>query len=209
MSFTLVRLETTQEKFWREEFGNNLIPRNTNLAKMREPFFSKIMALGGDISSVCELGCNIGENLLVLRLAKPEIKNCCNGNKSQAFEQLSDIEGLEGTLGAIQDYEPGKAFDLTMTVCVLIHLNPDDLPLAHEKLLTLSSKYILINEYFNPVPVAISCRGHEEKLFKRDFTGEFLEQYKGKVEVVDYRFLWKRDVPVWDNTNWALFEKRP
>lgn len=61
--------------------------------------------------------------------------------------------------------------DLSIAFHVLIHINPESLNGAHELLYSLSKKFILISEYFNPVPIAIPYRGHENRLLKRDFAG--------------------------------------
>ena len=34
---------------------------------------------------------------------------------------------------------------------------------------------VLMAEYYNPVPVSVSYRGNEERLFKRDFAGELAD----------------------------------
>ena len=70
-----------------------------------------------------------------------------------------------------------------------------------------SRRYVLIAEYYNPAPVAIPYRGHENKLFKRDFAGEMLERYTD-LHLVDYGFAYRRD-PVFpqDDISWFLLEK--
>jgi hypothetical protein len=71
-----------------------------------------------------------------------------------------------------------------------------------------SRRYILMVEYFNPTPTEIDYRGHAGKLFKRDFAGDFIDQFgKDKVSVVDYGFWWKRMEPQWDNATWVLMQK--
>jgi hypothetical protein len=66
---------------------------------------------------------------------------------------------------------------------------------------------VLINEYFNPVPVELPYREHRNRLFKRDFGAEFLGANAHRATVVDYGFLWHAVEPAWDNTTWWLFEK--
>ena len=88
-----------------------------------------------------------------------------------------------------------------------MHINPDSLGLAYELLYTLSNRFILMFEYFKLVPVPIPCRGHEERLFKRDFAGEFWVQFPS-LRLVDYGFIWTKDpVATKDDTSWFLFEK--
>lgn len=71
------------------------------------------------------------------------------------------------------------------------------------------ARYILIAEYYNPVPVEVSYRGNSGKLFKRDFAGEMLDRYSD-LQLLDYGFSYRRDpqFPT-DDINWFLLEKRP
>ena len=48
-----------------------------------------------------------------------------------------------------------------------------------------SKKFILIAEYYNPTPVEVSYRGHNGKLFKRDFAGEMMKKYSD-LKLIDY-----------------------
>ncbi|MNY71976.1 hypothetical protein D3C86_2104270 [compost metagenome] len=71
-----------------------------------------------------------------------------------------------------------------------------------------SSRYLLVAEYYNPKPVEISYRGHEGKLFKRDFAGEILDKYPDLV-LLDYGFTYHRDMNFpQDDVTWFLMEKR-
>ena len=95
-----------------------------------------------------------------------------------------------------------------MIKTVLIHINPEMLPLVYDKLFQSCGRYILIAEYFNPVPVEVEYRGHSKKLFKRDFAGEMLDRFSS-LKLVDYGFTYRRDLNFpQDDTNWFLLEKR-
>ena len=70
-----------------------------------------------------------------------------------------------------------------------------------------SNRYILIGEYYNPTPVTINYRGHDDRLFKRDFAGEMLDKHRN-LKLVDYGFLYHRDNYFdQDDINWFLLEK--
>ena len=101
-----------------------------------------------------------------------------------------------------------KKYDLALISGVLIHINPQELQTVYEKLYDSSEKYICMIEYYNPTPAEIPYRGHEGKLFKRDFAGEFLDRYPD-CQLADYGFQYHRDhyFPGDDNT-WFLIEKR-
>ena len=70
-----------------------------------------------------------------------------------------------------------------------------------------SAKYVLIGEYYNPTPVSLTYRGHDNRLFKRDFAGEFMDANPDFV-LLDYGFSYHRD-PLFpqDDINWFLMEK--
>ena len=97
---------------------------------------------------------------------------------------------------------------MSFTSGVLIHLNPDYLNKAYEALYLSSKRYILICEYYNPTPTSVIYRGHENKLFKRDFAGEILSKYSD-LELVNYSFVYKRDnnFPL-DDLTWFLLKKK-
>jgi len=82
------------------------------------------------------------------------------------------------------------------------------LPLVYDKLVSASGKYLLVAEYYNPVPVTINYRGHTDRLFKRDFAGEIMDRHPG-IQLVDYGFAYSRDVNFpQDDITWFLMEKR-
>ena len=77
----------------------------------------------------------------------------------------------------------------------------------YEKLYESSNKYILLIEYFSPVPTEMKYRGHDEKLFKRDFAKELWSKYEN-LQLIDYGFFWSMDeICNGDDTNWFLFQK--
>ncbi len=84
---------------------------------------------------------------------------------------------------------------------------PEILSQVYEALYYSSKKYICLAEYYNPVPMGISYRGHSGKLFKRDFTGEIMDQFND-LKLVNYGFAYHRD-PVFpqDDISWFLLEK--
>lgn len=108
---------------------------------------------------------------------------------------------------SILDVEINDIYDLAFTMGVLIHINPNELKTVYEKLYTSSKKYMLIAEYYNPSPVEIPYRGNKERLFKRDFAGEFLDMFPD-CKLEDYGFVYHRDnnFPL-DDITWFLMKK--
>jgi spore coat polysaccharide biosynthesis protein SpsF len=64
----------------------------------------------------------------------------------------------------------------------------------------------MVCEYYNPTPVSIGYRGHEDRLFKRDFAGELIDLYG--LKLIDYGFIYHRDpVAPQDDATWFLMQK--
>jgi len=202
---------TEQENFWAGQFGSDYILRNQgqNLLASNLNFFTKAFNQAGKISSCIEFGANIGMNLKSLQLLYPEIElQGVEINEVACKELQGLIGGKNAHHSTIFDFHATKQFDVSLIKGVLIHINPDKLALVYQQLYKSSSRYILIAEYYNPSPVAISYRGHQDRLFKRDFAGEFLDTYSD-VTLVDYGFSYHRD-PAFpqDDITWFLLEKK-
>ncbi|MDX2212941.1 MAG: methyltransferase domain-containing protein [Oculatellaceae cyanobacterium bins.114] len=201
-----MRSKTEQELFWEGQFGNDYTQRNDVLWEQRQPFFATVLSKTFGVKTICELGANRGHNLEAIAHLSSNFELTGVELNPSALASLKAIPTVNAVHSSIQEFQPNQTFDLVFTCGVLIHINPDDLPLVYQKIFDLSSRYILINEYFNPAPVELSYRGHSEKLFKRDFAKEFIDQTQ-HVSVVDYGFLWQQVNPSWDNTTWFLMEK--
>lgn len=204
------KYKTEQEKFWAEDFGNEYIERNQGgkLLASNLNFFVHALKHAGRINSCVEFGANIGMNLKALKLLYPDIQ--ANGIEinEKASQELSKVIGQENVFnGSIFDAPVETKFELSIIKGVLIHINPEMLSLVYGKLYDSSTKYILIAEYYNPSPVAINYRGHTDKLFKRDFAGEFLDRYPD-TDLIDYGFSYRRD-PAFpqDDITWFLIKK--
>ncbi len=203
--------KTEQEKFWAEDFGNEYTVRNTweDVGAFNLSFFSKVFARTGRPSSMIEFGCNRGLNLSAVKTLFPSTELFGIEINKSAAEEASKIIGKENIHnGSILEFTPSKKYEVSLIKGVLIHINPDMLPDVYEKLYTASSKYIVIAEYYNPTPVEIVYRGHEGRLFKRDFAGDMLDKYPD-LKLVDYGFCYRRDItfPV-DDATWFILEKK-
>lgn len=202
--------KTEQENFWAQQFGNNYIARNQSdkLLTSNLSFFSKALSRCGKIDSCVEFGANIGMNLKAIRLLHPEIILRGIEINENAAEILKNTIGEDNVIvGSIFDKSFDQKADISLIKGVLIHVNPEMLEIVYKQLYESSNKYILIAEYYNPTPVTINYRGHSDRLFKRDFAGEFLEKYKD-CKLIDYGFVYRKD-PVFpqDDVTWFLIEK--
>lgn len=204
-----MRPRTSQEKFWSEDFGTEYTHRNSINANQRTDFFAHILGKTLGVHSICEFGANQGHNLEAIHQLSPNYQLSGVELNASACAMMREKSYIETIHCALQDFNPLTTYDLILTCGVLIHLNPDDLPMIYQKMYDCTNRYLLINEYFNPSPVALDYRGHTGKLFKRDFASDLIDTVgDDKVRVIDYGFLWKRLAPSWDNTTWFLIEKR-
>ena len=204
------KYKTPQETFWAGDFGNEYIDRNNGqeLLKSNLRFFSVALKKASHISSCLELGANIGMNLRALKLLYPDIDLRAVEINPTAANSLSEFIGGDNVFrGSILDFSIERQSDLLLIKTVLIHINPAMLQAVYEKMYRASSRYILMCEYYNTTPVTITYRGHQDRLFKRDFAGEILDRHKD-LRLVDYGFVWKRD-PYFpqDDITWFLLEK--
>ena len=201
---------TDQEEFWAGNFGDEYIKRNRSkeLLASNLNFFSKALKNANKIKSCIEFGSNVGMNLMGLKLLYPEILLKGIEINVKASKELEKIIGKENVFNkSIFDIDILEKFDLSLIKGVLIHINPEKLQEVYQKLYDASNRYILIAEYYNPYPISINYRGHENRLFKRDFAGEFLDKFDD-VSLVDYGFSYRRDKSFpQDDITWFLIKK--
>lgn len=203
--------KTEQEAFWAGSFGVEYIERNQGdkLLASNLDFFAKSLRAAHKIGSCLEFGANVGMNLKALKLLHP-------GIDAHAIE-INDVaaRGLAAVIPAEQiyctsilDFEPTRCWDLCLVKGVLIHISPAVLGEVYDTLVAASGRYLLVAEYYNPVPVAIPYRGYSDRLFKRDFAGEIMDRHP-QMQLLDYGFAYRRDPNFpQDDITWFLLEKR-
>lgn len=202
------KFNTPQEEFWAGEFGDSYISRNEseNLLASNIALFADIFSSLDKVPlSVLELGANIGMNIKAIQKLSPGAQFTGIEINRQACEILSET-GCEVIESSIVDADISKTFDLVFTKGVMIHLMQDQLLPTYKKMYEWSNRFILIAEYYNPTPVTIPYRGNNDRLFKRDFAGEFMDLFPDIV-LRDYGFAYHRGTYPQDDINWFLLEK--
>lgn len=201
--------QTEQEAFWAGDFGNEYIFRNRSdgLLYSKVAMWSRMLRSANRVSSIKELGCNVGLNLKALHHLRPEYELSGIEINQSAVAEANALGVASVTCGTITEPLKDTKSDLTFTAGVLIHINPDRLPVVYENLISLSSRYVLVSEYYNPTPTTVNYRGHTERLFKRDFAGELIDQFD--LNLVDYGFWYRRDniASEFGDMTWFLLEK--
>ena len=204
-----MREETRQEAFWRGQFGDDYVSRSQGEALLaaRLALWSRILRACGPIGSITEFGANIGLNLRALHALLPEAKLHGVEINARAAAMLKELDYVAVSEGSLLDTAPEQAADLAFTCTVLIHINPDALSRAYAQLARAAGRYAVICEYYNPSPVQVTYRGHAERLFKRDFAGEFMDAHP-QFSLLDYGFVYHRDAnfPA-DDFTWFLMQR--
>ncbi|TWT40404.1 hypothetical protein RAS1_41130 [Phycisphaerae bacterium RAS1] len=160
---------------WQGDFGVAYTDRNVVDWHTRFDAFRRILK-GAAISSVLEVGCNRGHNLVALReLLGPEVEY--TGVEPNAYARGiarqcdPEIRVVEGDVFSLP-FDNGQ-FDLVLTSCVLIHIRAEDLETAMRELHRVCGRYLLSIEYPADRETVIHYRGHDDLLWKRDFLMHF------------------------------------
>lgn len=202
--------KTEQEAFWAGEFGSEYIKRNQGAVLLASNLnlFTKALQNARGMNSCIEFGANIGMNISALKLLYPHMEMHGIEINANAAEQLSSVVGPEHVYHtSILGFQPERVWDLVLIKGVLIHINPEALPDVYDRLVSACGRYLLVVEYYNPSPVAITYRGHSDRLFKRDFAGEIMDRHP-QFKLIDYGFSYRRDPKFpQDDVTWFLLEK--
>jgi pseudaminic acid biosynthesis-associated methylase len=205
-------MPTPQEDFWKNKITEDYARDNSVFdEKLGLTAWEKILTKikKSDILSYLDCGSNIGRNVFFLKKILPAATANIVELAKEPYELcLEGFQIEDSFLGPIKEAKFDRKFDLVFTIAVLIHVNPDDLIKSMSRMYEMSSRYILIGEYFNRTPVMINYRGEDDRLFKRDFGKLFAENFDCKV--IDYGFLWGHefDTAGFDDITYWVFEKQ-
>ncbi len=182
---------TEQMEKWAGEFGKEYTDRNALSLEEMEALYKRNYGVtraelnerflnGIDRSiRILEVGSNVGNQLLCLQ--KMGFSNLYGIELQSYAVELSKsrtrhINIIEGSAFDIP-YKDGY-FDLVFTSGVLIHISPSDIALAMKEIHRCTREYIWGFEYYADNYTEISYRGHKNLLWKADFAGLYLDQFK-------------------------------
>ena len=206
--------QNPQVEFWRGDFGDAYTDRHATSAqhlRARVALWADILShtLVSAPKSILEVGANVGVNLRAIRTLTPArllgVEPNDKARKQLVEDKIVDTQDLRAGIASAIDFPDGVA-DLVFTSGVLIHIHPDELLASMKELHRCAKRWIVSIEYFSDKPEMIPYRGHDDRLFKRDFGGLWLDHFTD-LRAVGYGFCWKR-VTGLDNLTWWLFEKR-
>ena len=194
-------------ELWAGAFGDTYIKRNSSETAQAASLRLLADALRGhQVSSVLELGANVGLNLRSINHLYPTASRTAVEINPQACAHLRS-QGVDTIQGSLMDVEIGRTFDLVMTVGVLIHIHPERLLDAYRQIHESAGRLILIAEYYSPSPVEVSYRGLQGAMWKRDFAGDLLDIYSD-LRLVNFGSRYHREAVGDDDLSWFLLEKR-
>ena len=127
---------------------------------------------------VLEVGSNIGNQLLCLQKAR--FKNLYGIELQSYAVELSKsrTKGINIIQGSAFDipFKDGY-FDLVFTSGLLIHIAPDDIATVLDEIHRCTGRYIWCSEYYAEVYMQVDYRGHDDLLWKTDFSKLFLDHF--------------------------------
>ena len=181
---------TKQTETWRGEFGSQYSERNLynppdldnlyqrNYGVTRTALNQRFLAEIPRSASILEVGCNLGNQLILLH--------------DMGFENLSGIE-IQGEIvkraqsrapwarvtegSALKIPFPDASFDLVFTSGLLIHIAPQDLPVAMNEIHRCARGWIWGFEYHAPEMTEVPYRGHSGLLWKADYARLYIETF--------------------------------
>lgn len=193
-----------------DEYTERCAPDDARVRRRTRAWARWLDAMGSrEPRTILEVGANLGINQRALsRLSEAELY-AVEPNDTARARLIEDgvlpADRVKKGRGEALPFEDGT-MELVFTSGVLIHVHPDNLGQVADEMHRVSSRFILVSEYFNVEPVELEYRGLSGHLWKRDFAGFFLDRFDD-LEVVADGFLWKRTMGL-DNSTWALMEKR-
>lgn len=199
--------KTKQLTYWENDFGNEYIKRNSDLAffKRRRPFFAKLLNKYTEIRSVLEVGPNIGGNLFVLQQIDPHLRLFgLEPNHAAIAKARSLVPTSTFIESSVFNLRKKVNYDLVFTAGVLIHIANQDLENALRAMYRVSSKYLLTVEYYSEKRQTVHYRGLTDALFKRPYDQEWLRVYP-RLTLLEQGFLGKYEG--FDDCNYFLLRK--
>jgi pseudaminic acid biosynthesis-associated methylase len=182
---------TSQVKQWDGEFGREYTDRNPSSAVEMDALYQKqygvtrtalnarFLAEVPKDARILEVGCNIGNQLVILRNMGYKDLNGIDVQEYALQKARSRIpNGKFEQASALGIPFPDESFDLVFTSVVLIHIAPNDLAKALGEIHRCARHYIWGIEYYAPEITTVQYRGHENLLWKADYAKLYLQAFQ-------------------------------
>jgi len=186
---------------WTGKFGREYTDRNDVDWHTRVDGFRQMIP--PDVSSVLEVGCNRGHNLVALAhaLGTTKVWGCEPAKYARKKARLTWPGICDCSIYDV-GLKHNDSHKLTMTSGVLIHVPPGRLPEALMNMYAASYRYVLAIEYYAANDTVIEYRGHDDMLWKRDYCWHYQRLFP------DLKLIGTGDgIPGFDGATYWLFEK--
>ena len=193
------------EDLWAGEFGDAYIARNVEAGAGRDRFWAALLERY-PVSSVLEVGCNVGANLQwLVRLLDSSHVHGVDVNEQALTILRRRLPGVHAIISPARSlpFEDGSV-DLAFTSGVLIHQPDSALRNVMSELVRVARNLVLAIEYHADETVEVPYRGQSGALFKRDYAALY-QSYFPQLEWLEGGFLGKDDG--WDDATWCIFRK--
>jgi pseudaminic acid biosynthesis-associated methylase len=187
---------------WQGQFGDEYTDRNVVDSQKRVPAFRE-MFRDLDLGYVIEIGCNRGHNLQAVRTVLPDAIITGIEPNQKALHEAKKVGHAMYGKGDNLPFGNGT-YDLAFTAGVLIHIPPAELDDVLTEVMRVTRRYILAIEYAADEDTAITYRGNEGLLWKRDFYGHY-KRLNPQITLVRSGY-WKAE-DGFDDCTWWLMEK--
>jgi pseudaminic acid biosynthesis-associated methylase len=156
---------------WSGKFGNEYHARNRVDIAARADFWQSAIEFTS-ATSVLEVGCGPGWNLLAIQKVHPPMELYGVDINAGAVEEARQ-QGIEAQAGSALHlpamYEAGSK-DLVFTAGALIHIPPADLEQVMRGIVHVSARFVLAVEYHEQEgEVEVEYRGQKGALWRRNF----------------------------------------
>jgi pseudaminic acid biosynthesis-associated methylase len=192
--------ETKQSETWRGEFGSQYSERNLLSPPDLDHLYQRSYGIKRTVlnqrfladiprtASILEVGCNLGNQLIPLHemgfenLAGIDVQEAIVNKAQSRIPWASVTQG-----SALKIPFPDASFDMVFTSGLLIHIAPQDLPVAMNEIYRCSKRWIWGFEYHSPQMTEVPYRGHSELLWKTDYARFYTESFSDLELVLEQR----------------------
>jgi pseudaminic acid biosynthesis-associated methylase len=181
---------SSQEDFWKGDFGNAYHQRNPTTDRMGF-WLEALQGIVSEVTSVFEPGAGRGDNLASLRIMNPTGRFTGMEINAQACE-LMRKRGLNVLEGAFNELKVMTKHDLVITRGFLIHVPDAALDATLYRIHAIATKYICLAEYYSPERRQVAYRGYENALWLDDFALQMLKTYPD-LKLKKYGFMYHLD----------------
>lgn len=191
---------TKQSEAWAGEFGSQYSERNLfDAPEFDRTYHAKYgvtrTALNQDFlkdiprsASILEVGCNLGNQLILLHQMGFENLSGIEINKEIVKTAQSRVPWAKLTEGSVLNIPFRDAsFDLVFTSGLLIHIAPQDLPVAMAEIRRCAKDWMWGLEYYAPNTTEVPYRGQSGLLWKADYARIYTESFPDLELVMEKR----------------------